>query len=288
MVYHKRGQPLGLSWVDLHIHLPHNQDHGLPGSHLGVYGLDRRWWSWVEDYTCRLLTYPEDQYAAVAGIVQLHEHISHDIPVVGLWKRHMPIHLAWDVHHDTHKHTIPLPVPGTRQPSWTWMSYPHGCADVQTPRFEWSRLIKGSAAGDLGIVYKAEVLDTDVRWSGEPLTSDPSGSTIRIRGVFRCMSPLPPVRNAVRGPLHLDPGISDATKEKDGYDTIALVAYVHSAVLINLPPQRTTVYLVIEAAGSGNKDEYARIGRMNLTENLTVGEVDVHRPKGVMRDITLV
>jgi cytosine/adenosine deaminase-related metal-dependent hydrolase len=53
IVYQKRGQPLGTGLVDLHSHLPHNLNHGLPGSHLGVYGLDRRWWKWIEDYSRR-------------------------------------------------------------------------------------------------------------------------------------------------------------------------------------------------------------------------------------------
>jgi hypothetical protein len=79
-----------------------------------------------------------------------------------------------------------------------------------------------------------------------------------------------------------------ATERKDEYDILALVAYVHSAALINFPPYQTTVYLVIEATESENKDEYARVGRMNLMEDVMEREGDGYRPRGVMRDITLV
>jgi hypothetical protein len=63
---------------------------------------------------------------------------------------------------------------------------------------------------------------------------------------------------------------------------------VHSAALVNLPSYQTTVYLAIEATGLEEEDIYVRVGRMNLTEEVVLGGGDVYRPKGAMRDITLV
>jgi hypothetical protein len=284
-MYQEKGDSFGGGWVNLHSHIPHTPD---PSSCFGVYEMDVRWWSWVEDYTGRSLTFPSDQYAAMAGIVQLHQYISNDVPIVGLWRRNLVLHLAWDVRRELHKNKTTLPHACTRRPSWTWMSYPHGSVLVVFPYFEWNRLTKGSAAGDLGIVYQAEILHANVKWSGEPLTSEPSGSTIRIRGVLRRMPPPPPVGNAFRRPLQLDPGVSALTQQKKEYELLALVGYVHSADLVTLPPYQTTVYLVVEATGSEDKDEYVRVGRMNLTEDVQLGERDMYRPKGVLRDITLV
>jgi hypothetical protein len=289
IVYQDKRLPSGNRWVDLHSHLPHNPSHGLAGSSYGVYGLDARWWMWVADYAARKLTFSSDQYAAFAGIVQLHRYISSDTPVIGLWRRNLPLHLAWDVYREPRDHEVSLPEPGTRCPSWTWMSYPHGSVKIRGPNFEWDKLSEGSRAGDLGIVYRAEVLGIDVRWSGEPLTSEPCrSSSIRLRAMFVSMAPPPPVRGGVLPPLHLDPGLSEQTKGRAEYDMIALVAYVQSAALMNLPPYQTTVYLIIERTESGDGDQYVRVGRMNLTKDVGLGRGDVYRPEGVLREITLV
>jgi hypothetical protein len=120
---------------------------------LHAYEFEGRWWNCVTDYSERSLGRTSDQYAALAGIVQFYQEISNDHPIVGLWRRHLALHLAWEAYHDTHKHTTPLLQPTERRPSWTWMSFPHGSVRIWTP-IEWHILLfEKPRVGDLGIVY---------------------------------------------------------------------------------------------------------------------------------------
>ncbi|CAA9967116.1 hypothetical protein PTMSG1_10475 [Pyrenophora teres f. maculata] len=257
-------------------------------SHPDIYESSNHWWRCVEDYSTRSLTYPTDQYAALAGIVQFHHEKTGDSPVVGLWKQNLAIHLAWAVYHDSREHTAPLWDAANRRPSWTWMSYLHGSVRILEP-ISWSTLqTAGSREGDLGIVYQAHILDTDVKWSGRPLTSDPRGSTIRIRGMMHHRPRPKPVRAGTRSPLHLDPGVAEPSDGSGEYDALALFAQVQSATLKNHPPYVTTTYLIIKPMSSENENEWMRIGRMQLTEPFDMGLRHEYLPEGTQRDITLV
>ncbi|KAI1508542.1 hypothetical protein Ptr86124_012494 [Pyrenophora tritici-repentis] len=259
-----------------------------PNPRLGVYDADYRWWRCVEDYSARSLTVRDDRYAALAGIVQFHHEITGDFPVVGLWKRNLAIHLAWVVYHDPRKHTISPLDAASRWPSWTWMSFQHGSVRISDP-VSWPVLRNaGYREGDLGIIYQAHVLHVDVRWSGQPLTSDPRGSTIHIRGMMHRRPRPKPIRDGVRSPLHLDPGVAEAGDGRGEYDALALFAYVQSATLKNQPPYITMTYLIVKATDSGNKDEYMRIGRMQLTEPFNMNLRHEYLPEGIQRDIILV
>ncbi|KAF7568992.1 HET domain protein [Pyrenophora tritici-repentis] len=255
---------------------------------VGRHEINRRWWITVSDYSRRSLTKPIDRYAAMAGIVQLHQELYCDTSIVGLWENDLALHLSWDAYRPRNM-TEALREPATRRPSWTWMSFQHGSVAIWPP-IEWDDLRrKGQRVGDLGIVYQAQILQTNIIWSGRPLTSDPSGSTIRIRGIFLRMPRPKPVRAGVISPLHLDPGIPE---EEGEYDTLALAAYVRSAALIHQSPFITTTYLVVKRTElyyqGGNQDEYMRIGRMELTESYNMNTHHVYQPRGVWKDIILV
>ncbi|KAF5845956.1 hypothetical protein GGP41_008434 [Bipolaris sorokiniana] len=271
------------------------KDRGFPqkmrdggNGELDVFKFEQRWW-WdcVDDYMKRSLTRKSDQYAALAGIVQFHQDISGNRPIVGLWERHLTLHLSWKVYHDPREHETPPLERADCRPSWTWMSFPHGSVNISPP--DWGELAaEKPRVGDLGIVYQAEILNTDIKWSGEPLTSDPSGSTINIRGFMRRMRKPKPLRTAMYSRLRLDPGVIDEGGECGEYDTFALFAYVRSPVLINLPPTITTAYLVVQAIGPDEKGLYRRIGEHALTEDFDMDSSPDYVPEGVQRDITLV
>ncbi|EMD87073.1 hypothetical protein COCC4DRAFT_198535 [Bipolaris maydis ATCC 48331] len=253
-----------------------------------VFEFERRWWIYATDYSKRSLTHTSDQYAALAGIVQFHQDISGDRPVVGLWERHLIIHLSWEVRRDTREHKTRLFEPADRRPSWTWMTFTHGSVEL-SPYFQWSYLTKNESTPEsLGMVYQAQVLSTDIRWSSEPLTSDPSGSTVSIRGIMRRMRKPKPVRTAMYSPLCLDPGMSDERGENGEYDTIALFAYGLRPGLTNQSPVVTTVYLVVKAVEEKNAGTYMRIGSMRLTVDFDLYSGREYRPEGVEMDITLV
>jgi hypothetical protein len=258
-------------------------------SHGDEYAFDIDWWRCVADYSSRSLTFSGDQYAAIAGIVQLHQDISKDLPIVGLWKRHLVHHLAWRAYREPHRHVVPIQETANRRPSWTWMSYEHGSVGIRAPISLFDMTNEASRTSSLRIVYQAQVLETNAYWSGQPLTSDPSGSTIRIRGVFHRMPrPQSARRWLDHSPLHLDPGVLAPPEGSGEYDTLALIAYVRNAALTTQPPVITTSYLVIRATDPRCRDEYMRVGSMMLTEVFEVPGGQLHVPRGVQRDITLV
>jgi len=168
------------------------------------------------------------------------------------------------------------------------MSFQHGSVRISDP-ISWAVLRNvGSREGDLGVIYQSKILHTDIRWSGQALTSDPRGSTIRIRGIVHRRPRPKPVRDGVRSPLHLDPGVAESSEANTEYDALALFAYVQSAALTNQPPFLTTVYLIIKSTNSEDKDEYMRIGRMQLTEPFKMSLRHRYLPEGIQRDITLI
>ncbi|KAF7446718.1 HET domain-containing protein pin-c1 [Pyrenophora tritici-repentis] len=256
--------------------------------HLDIYNSGYPWWKCLVDYSSRSLSRPEDQYAALAGIVQFRHKITGDLPVVGLWEQYLAIHLAWGVYHNPREHSVPLWNAACRRPSWTWMTFQHGSVKLLHP-ISWPVLQSvGSREGDLGIIYQAHVLHTNVRWSGRPLISDPTRSTIRVRGMIHCRPRPKPVRHGVLSPLHLDPGVPEQTDANAEYSALALFTYVQSAALTNQPPFATTVYLIIQATNLEDDDEYMRIGRMQLTEPFEMNRRHGYLPEGVERVITLV
>ncbi|EUC47822.1 hypothetical protein COCMIDRAFT_89228 [Bipolaris oryzae ATCC 44560] len=255
---------------------------------LDVFEFERNWWHCVADYMKRSLTHTSDQYAALAGIVQFHQDIAGNRPIVGLWERDLALHLAWKVYHDPREHKITPLKRANCRPSWTWMSFPHGSVTINPP-IDWTQLIfEKPRVGDLGIVYQAKILNTDIKWSGEPLTSDPSGSTIKIRGLMRRMRKPKPYRTAMDSRLRLDPGVTDEGGECGEYDTFALFAYVRSAALINLPPTITTALLVVQAIGPEEEGFYRRIGEHELNGDFDMDGSPDYVPEGVQRDITLI
>jgi hypothetical protein len=257
---------------------------------LDVYEFERRWWDCATDYSKRSLGRTSDQYAALAGIVQSYQELSGDRPIVGLWERHLTFHLSWEVLRDDGEQETLLLEPAGRRPSWTWMSFSHGTVKLW-PTIQWRYLSKNrSTPESMGIVYQAKILGTDIKWSSQPLTSDPSGSTICIRGIMRRMRKPKPVRTARFSPLRLDPGIIDENGGNGEYETFALFSYGLRAALTNQPPVVTTVYLILQAVGAEDANTYIRIGTMQLTKDFDMGGglEYMYLPEGVQRDITLV
>ncbi|KAH8595946.1 heterokaryon incompatibility protein-domain-containing protein [Bisporella sp. PMI_857] len=55
------------------------------------------WWSWVEEYSYRSLTFHSDRMAAVAGIVMYYRSVTLDEAILGLWKETLWSDLGWQV-----------------------------------------------------------------------------------------------------------------------------------------------------------------------------------------------
>jgi hypothetical protein len=160
------------------------------------------------------------------------------------------MHLSWGASApgDTKKPTKCITLTFTRCPSWTWMTYPHGSADIIHPYFDWSVLkadLKGQTAYRLE--YVADILETSVEWSGQALTSTPTG-TIKISGI--CNSVAPPQQYNFRagghgGSMLLDPDVLNIMRTRARYEVLALAAYVRINIQQQHKPCAVTVGLII-------------------------------------------
>lgn len=263
-------------------HLLRDQTNGETTEH-ARHALERRWWNWIRDYSDRDIGRPSDRYAAFAGVVRLLQDITDDEPVVGLWKKNLPLHLAWNAFPEHGERKALFSVPETRFPTWTWMTFPHNSVILHSPNVEWDDLERKVGVLDKGIVYQAETVSVDIQWTGEPLTSTPSG-TITMRGIYSRQLRPGPKRQGYRGLLLLDPGLPDSTKEKNHFDTLALVAYLFRSSLRDDPPFITTLYLLVEMQADGR---YTRIGTLDICRSVSSLDDSEVMPTGEWKDFIL-
>lgn len=245
-----------------------------------------RYWRWVANYMRRDLSNPSDQYAAFAGIVNHFQRLSDNEPLLGLWREHLHLHLAWHCNIFHHDVTL-LPEHPVRRPSWTWMTFPHNAVRIMPP-----------SAIDYTeppvVVYKAELLQTRISWSGEPLTSKPSG-TITLSSIcdeikYSREDPGPPYRNwsfegrSFTRPNWDPPYRLRATTATEGaaLTLLALNTLRRSEQLLE------TSWLIIEATGSLEDCEYMRVGLVEELTKIPGDWVAPYTPHGLWREITLV
>jgi hypothetical protein len=129
----------------------------------------RIWWSWLGEYQKRNFTQPSDRLPALAGVTRLYQDINRDTPAVGLWKNDLPIDLSWGINHyqydayGNYRNHDPT-IRNQHLPSWSWLSI--GLSNPQwitEPSFYWVAPQKS--------IWKADIRDVDIEWSGQPLTS---------------------------------------------------------------------------------------------------------------------
>ncbi|KAF2833836.1 HET-domain-containing protein [Ophiobolus disseminans] len=284
-VNHKDSAPWGL--LD-----SHSSSAWHPKSDIRQY---KCWWEWVRSYTSRRLTYPSDQYAAFVGLVRLFQEMSGNEPLVGLWREDLHVHLAWEcgkipIHVDwrtSREYDQPLMQHNPRKPSWTWMTYPHQTAEIR--HFTTTRTRKPPM-----LIYNAELLRTNVTWSGQPLMSIPSG-TITLRGI--CDDVQPPQKNQnphVFG-WHIGKREFDDVRWDSPYHRrpcpilergrIMMFALNTSYTMYRNGERLHTEWLVIEETGLQDA-EYIRIGLVAEYPTFD-GGVALYRPHGTLREITL-
>lgn len=58
------------------------------------------WWSWVTEYSSRLLTFDSDRMAAVAGLVRYYQDNTGWMPLLGCWEETLWYDLGWNVEFD--------------------------------------------------------------------------------------------------------------------------------------------------------------------------------------------
>lgn len=249
-----------------------------------------RWWHWAADYMERALTKTEDKYAAIAGVTALYQDLMGDEPVLGLWRRDLVLHLAWWLNgiHGSGKIEPSKEESIARRPSWTWLSYRHGTIrPVLASEVDWHTMAT-PATGTLPttpspLLYRAQVLEINIRWTGRPLVSSPSRTILKLRGYRHRF---PRLTQQTGGRLTMDDTFIPAHKDHSMYEVFALFAMKAEGTLITTPTQLNIVWLVIEATGV--EKEYRRVGNyVTWCDYMPKKRIDEQFP-GTLEDTVLV
>jgi hypothetical protein len=267
-------------------HIPEHVVRPSASHNRGHDDIRRTWWTWMGDFAKRQLTQPADNYAALAGVTALYRDLTGDEPVLAMWKRDLVVHLAWEVHvSEDGKGKFTKYSASERQPSWTWMSYPHGTVLPDLDDVEFNDLDRALTPQSLSSFryYKAEVMDIDIRWTGQPLVTSPEYAAVKLRGLKHRLS-----KKEHEGHVTFDLDVGIAVREdKDMYDVFALYANRNEPRLKNSPWRLHTAYLALEAV-EGDSHVYRRIGRIMLYEPIASGKTAENHLLGTYEDITVI
>jgi hypothetical protein len=270
-------------------HIPEHIVHPAASHNRGHDDIRRTWWSWMDDFATRRLTKPTDNYAALAGVTALYQELTGDEPVLAMWKRHLVVHLAWAVRvSEDGRDKLTTCSASDRRPSWTWMSYPHGTVLPEFYKVEFDDIDRAVTPKQLSSYrcYKAEVLDIDIRWTGQPLVTPPEYAAIKLHGLKHRLSRKE--HEAIPGNVEVSLDVGVAVQEdKDIYDVFALYANNNEPTLHNRPWRLHTAYLALEAVEE-DKHVYRRIGRIMLYETIAAGKTAEDYLFGAYEDITVI
>ncbi|KAI1757158.1 heterokaryon incompatibility protein-domain-containing protein [Xylaria castorea] len=77
------------------------------------------WYSVIEEYSTKNLTFATDQLRALSGLADLFREVHHATYVAGLWREDLQLGLAWYVASNDAR---PVNEAGDQKPSWSWAS----------------------------------------------------------------------------------------------------------------------------------------------------------------------
>ncbi|PMD34225.1 HET-domain-containing protein [Hyaloscypha variabilis F] len=127
------------------------------------------WSELVHNYTSCNLTKPGDKLIALSGVAKRLEEYTQDEYLAGLWRKHLPSQLLWEITLDQAGPLVPAKV--YRAPSWSWAS-----VDGRLSCPSWRRqctLIK--------------ILEAYVDPAGRDRTGAVKGGLIRLTGPLRAI-----------------------------------------------------------------------------------------------------
>jgi hypothetical protein len=133
---------------------------------------NRIWWRWMESYSSRRLTFPEDRLPAILGLINYYRHITKDVPVLGLWESSLHEDLVWG------RRTIRSGREADRLvdqnlPSWS----PFSC-DQAIDFTAWHGDDEGNELAETCV----DVIKHEVLWKGMPYLSDVQSSSLVVVG----------------------------------------------------------------------------------------------------------
>jgi hypothetical protein len=130
------------------------------------------WSSWIENYSEREFSFPDDRLPGIVGLVEAYKRETSDEPCLGLWRRSLSEDLAW-WRIGALSGSSAQPHMSQLLPSWS----PFACRQaVESNR--WNRPGPERSMTQ----YTTIVIDCTIEWSGTPFLSDLLSSKLIVRG----------------------------------------------------------------------------------------------------------
>ena len=133
------------------------------------------WWQWMESYSERQFTEPNDRLPAMAGLVRHYQIANDDEPMLGLWKRSFTQDLLW-MRRGTLENLESSRL--RNMPSWSWLSCPTAINFDYWGAWDVRKRKEGLRA----VTDHASLVEWDIQWAGDPLVSDLTSSKVVIEG----------------------------------------------------------------------------------------------------------
>jgi hypothetical protein len=147
----------------------------LPLQEISDPTLNSLWRTWIENYSEREFSFPDDRLPGIVGLVEAYKREKSDEPCLGLWRRSLSEDLAWCRIGNLSEHSAHSPI-SQQVPSWS----PFVCC--QAVEFNrWNRCGPGRSA----IEYTTQIIDCTIKWSGTPYLSELLSSRLVVRGPTR-------------------------------------------------------------------------------------------------------
>jgi hypothetical protein len=249
---------------------------------------DRTWhrlWSiWIENYSEREFSFPDDRLPGIIGLVEAYKRETSDEPCLGLWRGSLSEGLAWCRIGALSDGSVQRPM-SQSLPSWS----PFACR--QAVEFNrWNRYGPERSA----IQYTTEAIDCMIEWSGTPFLSDLLSSKLVVRGPVRMIHLAEATEIPDCNPpyFNINDEIVDTEKyplpwrcavqwDEEGYRKSSswLCLLLRRQTPIGSELSSETFLVLEEAKGNGSGCSWRRIG---------IGSLGSHRNREVSGDLGLI
>jgi hypothetical protein len=144
--------------------------YGLPS--LQLVNRQDEWHVLANSYSKARFTNTGDRLAALAGVIQWFQQRRDRLSMLGLWNESICTDLAWYMYREPGRVRQVQKSPIPNLPSWTWLSW-----DCTVRWATWMH-----RKDDFECVSLLRILDCNIEWTGEPLTSAPRTSRFQVAG----------------------------------------------------------------------------------------------------------
>jgi hypothetical protein len=156
------------------------------------------WWKWIESYSKRCFSFPEDRLPGLGGIVQHYQMATKDVPILGMWKSSFYRDLLWMRIGKLADGADLPPHHLSNIPSWTWLSRPYEIS----PDF-WNDHVVNDGV-DPSLHDYVHLIESEVIWTGGPFISDIKSSRLVLEGPVREVALNISPRAIANSPPYLD------------------------------------------------------------------------------------